>query len=122
MIEYDCDDPARPMVVTPSQQVTNFFVKYKENVLPNQKNGIYGHGRERYDAVLEVFDQQKDSPSNDTVWAALKAASQEPNPESITSNTQWSIAYNNTDLTAEIIIRRHWADMTRYSLTAGAAK
>ena len=122
VIEYDCDDPARPMVVTPSQQVTNFFVKYKENVLPNQKNGIYGHGRERYDAVLEVFDQQKDSPSNDTVWAALKAASQEPNPESITSNTQWSIAYNNTDLTAEIIIRRHWADMTSYSLTAGAAK
>ena len=54
--------------------------------------------------------------------AALKAASQEPNPESITSNTQWSIAYNNTDLTAEIIIRRHWADMTRYGLTAGAAK
>ena len=87
-----------------------------------KKNGIYGHGRERYDAVLEVFDQQKDSPSNDTVWAALKAASQEPNPESITSNTQWSIAYNNTDLTAEIIIRRHWGDMTRYSLTAGAAK
>ena len=87
-----------------------------------KKNGIYGHGRERYDAVLEVFDQQKDSPSNDTVWAALKAASQEPNPESITSNTQWSIAYNNTDLTAEIIIRRHWKDMTRYSLTAGAAK
>lgn len=122
VIEYDCDDPARPMVVTPSQQVTNFFVKYKENVLPNQKNGIYGHGRERYDAVLEVFDQQKDSPSNDTVWAALKAASQEPNPESITSNTQWSIAYNNTDLTAEIIIRRHWEDMTRYGLTAGAAK
>ena len=87
-----------------------------------KKNGIYGHGRERYDAVLEVFDQQKDSPSNDTAWAALKAASQEPNPESITSNTQWSIAYNNTDLTAEIIIRRHWEDMTRYSLTAGAAK
>ena len=80
------------------------------------------HMGRNYDSVLEVFDQQKDSPSNDTVWAALKAASQEPNPESITSNTQWSIAYNNADLTAEIIIRRHWGDMTRYSLTAGAAK
>lgn len=122
VIEYDCDDPARGLVETKTEAVTNFFVMYKDKVLPNQKNGIYGHGRERYDAVLEVFDQQKDSPSNDTVWAALKAASQEPNPESITSNTQWSIAYNNTDLTAEIIIRRHWADMTRYSLTAGAAK
>lgn len=122
VIEYDCDDPARGLVETKTEAVTNFFVMYKDKVLPNQKNGIYGHGRERYDAVLEVFDQQKDSPSNDTVWAALKAASQEPNPESITSNTQWSIAYNNTDLTAEIIIRRHWEDMTRYSLTAGAAK
>ena len=53
---------------------------------------------------------------------ALVVEDNEPNPESITSNTQWSIAYNNTDLTAEIIIRRHWEDMTRYSLTAGAAK
>ena len=51
VIEYDCDDPARPMVVTPSQQVTNFFVKYKENVLPKQKYGMYGHGGERYVAI-----------------------------------------------------------------------
>ena len=122
VVEYDCESETRELVALPINAITNFYGIYKDKVLPNQKNGIYGHGRERYDAVLEVFDQQKDSPSNDTVWAALKAASQEPNPESITSNTQWSIAYNNTDLTAEIIIRRHWGDMTRYSLTAGAAK
>lgn len=122
VVEYDCESETRELVALPINAITNFYGIYKDKVLPNQKNGIYGHGRERYDAVLEVFDQQKDSPSNDTVWAALKAASQEPNPESITSNTQWSIAYNNTDLTAEIIIRRHWADMTRYGLTAGAAK
>ena len=122
VVEYDCESETRELVALPINAITNFYGIYKDKVLPNQKNGIYGHGRERYDAVLEVFDQQKDSPSNDTVWAALKAASQEPNPESITSNTQWSIAYNNTDLTAEIIIRRHWGDMTRYGLTAGAAK
>ena len=122
VVEYDCESETRELVALPINAITNFYGIYKDKVLPNQKNGIYGHGRERYDAVLEVFDQQKDSPSNDTVWAALKAASQEPNPESITSNTQWSIAYNNTDLTAEIIIRRHWEDMTRYGLTAGAAK
>lgn len=122
VVEYDCESETRELVALPINAITNFYGIYKDKVLPNQKNGIYGHGRERYDAVLEVFDQQKDSPSNDTVWAALKAASQEPNPESITSNTQWSIAYNNVDLTAEIIIRRHWGDMTRYSLTAGAAK
>ena len=108
----------------------NLMLETKVTAVEAKEDGIYVtmEGKkapaepQRYDAVLEVFDQQKDSPSNDTVWAALKAASQEPNPESITSNTQWSIAYNNTDLTAEIIIRRHWEDMTRYSLTAGAAK
>ena len=51
------------------------------------------------------------------VWAALIAASQEPDPEDITSNTQWSIAYNNTDLTADIVLRRHWNDITHYGLT-----
>ena len=115
VIEYDCDDPARPMVVTPSQQVTNFFVKYKENVLPNQKNGIYGHGRERYDAVLNVF-QASAVHTNDTAWQALQAAAQDPNPQDITSNTQWSLNYNDTDLTVEIVLRRHWQDIFRYEL------
>ena len=80
VVEYDCESETRELVALPINAITNFYGIYKDKVLPNQKNGIYGHGRERYDAVLEVFDQQKDSPSNDTVWAALKAASQEPNP------------------------------------------
>lgn len=46
VLEYDCNDPARPLTVTPSRSVTNFFVMYKDNVLPNQRNGVYGHGRE----------------------------------------------------------------------------
>lgn len=116
VVEYDCESETRELVATPINAITNFYGLYKEKALPNQKNGIYGHGRERYDAVLEVFEQQKDNYTNDTVWAALKAASQDPNPESITSNTQWSISYNNTDLTAEVAIRRHWDEITRYAL------
>lgn len=46
----------------------------------------------------------------DTAWEALVASSQEPNPEDVTSNTQWSIVYNNTDLTATISLRRNWED------------
>ncbi len=118
VVEYDCESETRELVATPINAITNFYGLYKEQVLPNQKNGIYGHGRERYDAVLNILEQQKGNYSDDTVWAALKAASQEPNPESITSNTQWSIAYNNTDLTADIVLRRHWTDVTRYELTA----
>ena len=42
----------------------------------------------------------------------MKAAAQDPDPDAITSNTQWSVSYNNTDLTAEIAIRRNWEDVT----------
>ena len=121
VIEYDCDDPARPMVVTPSQQVTNFFVKYKENVLPNQKNGIYGHGRERYDTVLKILAQQKDVLSPLTVWDALRAVAQEPDSKDITSNTQWSICFHNSTLSADVALRRHWDNIFRFRLTENTA-
>lgn len=91
-----------------------------DQVLPNQRNGIYGHGRERYDAVLEVFEEEQGAYSDKTVWNALQAAAQDPNPEDVTSNTQWSISYNNTDLTAQIVIRRNWEDRIDYDLTTQA--
>ncbi len=116
VIEYDCESETRELVATPINAITNFYGLYKENVLPNQKNGIYGHGKERYDAVLNVFEQQNGNYNDGTVWAALEASSQDPNPESITSNTQWSISYNNTDLTADVVVRRNWNDITHYEL------
>lgn len=116
VIEYDCDSETRELVDTRSEAVTNFFVLYKDKVAPNQKNGIYGHGRERYDAVLKTFETETEH-TNSTVWNALKASSQDPNPTDITSNTQWSINNNNTDLTAEIALRRNWDDKTIYNLS-----
>ena len=41
------------------------------------------------------------------MWTALQTAAQDLNPDAITSNTQWSISYNNTDLSADIALRRH---------------
>lgn len=114
-VEYDCESPTRELVDTKIEAITNFYAIYKEKVLPNQKNGIYGHGRERYNAVMEVLEAQ--SPYTDaTVWDALKASSQDPNPVDITSNTQWSINFNNTARTASIAIRRNWQDVTVYAL------
>ena len=114
-VEYDCESPTRELVDTKIEAITNFYALYKEKVLPNQKNGIYGHGRERYNAVMEVLEAQ--SPYTDaTVWDALKASSQDPNPVDITSNTQWSINFNNTARTASIAIRRNWQDVTVYVL------
>ena len=116
VVEYDCNDPARPLIDTPSPAATNFYILYQDLVKPYQYNDIYGHGRERYDTVLDILQQQKDALSPLTVWEALQAAAQEPNPEDITSNTQWSICFNNTNLTAEVALRRHWDQIFRFCL------
>lgn len=88
---------------------------YKEKVNPYQTNGIYGHGKERYDAMEKIFASQTNF-TKDTAWQALQVASQAPNPEDITSNTQWSIVYDNTDLTAAIVLRRDWQQKIAYHL------
>ena len=116
VIEYDINGEPRELIDTPSEVVTNFFIRHKDEVEQNQKNGILGHGKERYDAVLQVFEDEKGNYTNDTVWNALKSAAQEPKPNDITSNTQWSISYNNTELFADIAIRRHWNDVTHCEL------
>ena len=116
VIEYDINGEPRELIDTPSEAVTNFLIRHKDKVLPNQKNGIYGHGRERYDAVLKVLETEKGNYTNDTVWNAIKSAAQDPDPDAITSNTQWSVSYNNTDLSADIVIRRNWNDVTHCEL------
>lgn len=40
VIEYDCESEARTLVATPSEAVTNFFILYKDRVLPNQKTAF----------------------------------------------------------------------------------
>lgn len=122
VVEYDCESENRELVATQIRTITNFYGLYKEKVLPNQKNGIYGHGRERYDAVEEVLDKEEGAYTVATAWESLQAAQQLPNPEDITSNTQWSIVYNDTDLTAQVVLRRNWDDITEYDLTTNTIK
>lgn len=115
VVEYDCESSTRELVDTKSEAVTNFFILYRDKVEPNQRNGIYGHGRERYDAVMDVLAQDE-TYTVSTVWSALRAAAQDPNPEEVTSNTQWSIDFNNTDCTADIVLRRNWENVIHYNL------
>lgn len=115
VIEYDPASPDRPLKATPMRAITNFFALYADKVLPNQKNGIYGHGKERWEAVEAVLDAHADD-NVDAAWEALRASSQDPNPQDVTSNTQWSVVYNNTDLAADIALRRHWSDVTHFQL------
>ena len=62
-----------------------------------------------------TFLKQK-KHTNTTSWNALKAASQDPNPVEITSNTQWLSIITMLDLTAEVVLRRNWDDVVTYDL------
>ena len=118
VLEYDPEQEGRPLRWTSMQAITNFYGCYAYMVQPNQRNGIYGHGKERYDAIMEVLamrDPDGDIPA-DTAWKALQAAAQDPSPNDVTSNTQWSLVYDDTDLTAQIVIRRKWGDVIHYDL------
>lgn len=116
VVEWDCESETRELVATSVDVVTNFYTIYSDKVLPNQKNGIYGHGKERYNYIKDVFEEQKGNHTNKTAWDALKAASQEPSSTDITSNTQWSIVFDNTNFTAEIVVRRNWDDVYKYEV------
>ena len=116
VIEYDPADDTRPLKATPMRAITNFFALYADRVAPNQKNGIYGHGKERWLAIEEVLEASEGDQNEDVAWRALEAAAQDPSPDSITSNTQWSALYDNTALTLDVCLRRNWNDAEHFSL------
>ena len=76
-----------------------------------------GSAKKRYTAMLDVLEANKSTVDRDGAWKALMAAAQEPNPEDITSSTQWSILFDNTNGTAEITLRRQRED--RYTFEIG---
>lgn len=53
VVEWDPRDPDRAFKATPVRQVTNFYACYGDEVLPNQKNGELGHGKERAVAIAD---------------------------------------------------------------------
>jgi choloylglycine hydrolase len=116
ILEYDCDSDTRELVDTPVRTTTNFYQLYIDRVLPNQRNGSYGHGKERYDRIEEILTANEGRYTKDIAWEAMAAAAQDGNNEK-KSKTQWSAVYDNTQLTADIAIRRNWGDITSYSLT-----
>lgn len=122
IVEYDCLSETRELVDTPIRSITNFFALYADRVQPDQKNDIFGHGKERYEKIEAILTAAADSITEDDAWDALKAASQLPKEGNVTSNTQWSALYNDTDLTLDLVLRRDWDVVTSYSLTENAIR
>lgn len=83
---------------------------------PTKKNGELGHGKERAVAIADVLDAHVGAQDEAVAWKALRAAAQEPNPGDITSNTQWSVVFDNTEPAAAITLRRHWGDVDAFAL------
>lgn len=106
VVEFDCDSEIREETVISAKVVTNFFIKHLDKMSDDFSK--YGHGRARYFIVYNMLCDEKIKKDNVMAWNAVKASSQKEQPDNPTSNTQWSIVYNNTDLTADVAFRRDW--------------
>lgn len=116
IVEWDCDQADRPMVVTPVRTATNYFIMHEDKFEPGQDKGDYGVGHARRDKAEAVFEAAGSASDMSTAWEACMAASSKPDPESIVSNTQWSVVYGNTDLNFEFTLHRHWEDRFAFEL------
>lgn len=110
VVEFDCESEDRKLVATPIRTITNYYGMYEDKVVSGQDNGMYGKGKERRDHIEDTIEAAGENTVRETAWDAVKSAATEPNPESIISNTQWSVVYNNTDLTHDFTLHRHWDD------------
>ena len=70
----------------------------------------FGHGYDRYETILDILCREDGEYRLETVWDCLREASQLPNPDDITSNTQWSVVYDHVNRTADVVQRRQWEE------------
>ena len=89
----------------PIECATNFCIKYIDRI--DQKNpNVYGHGKDRYDKVINILEEHKRSSKLGDEWDALEKSSQEKNISKPTSNTQWSLIDVNNHHATIIALRR----------------
>ena len=136
IVEYDCDDSDRKLVdirlsgTRPEAEVTtNFFISHTAAALGVNPPWKYGHGQDRYvkaERILTAWYRDQNKKNVDgKAWEILKETAQQPEEGSVTSNTQWSIVYNNTaakstspkENTLEFAFRRNFGDVWTYNLT-----
>ena len=75
----------------------------------------YGHGYDRYETILDILCREDGAYRRKTAWDCLREASQLPNPDDVTSSTQWSVVFDHADLSAEVVQRRRWDESHRFS-------
>lgn len=115
--ETDIDRVLQTMLLEQIIAKLDKIIAQQEEIILNQRMQLA-----KQDALLaQSKKQHAGSIDREIAWQALQAASQAPNPQDVTSNTQWSILYDNTALTAEAVIRRDWNTKTSYDLASNVA-
>lgn len=120
VVEYDCDDPARSLVATKTDVVSNFFIMYQDRMPAEGEDELYGFGLDRYEAVVAVLSTAREKNVG-TVWKAMRTVAKDPRVLKNVSTTQWSIDYNNTQKTMEIVLQCDWNNRIQYSLNEAEA-
>lgn len=113
IIEFDYRDHERSFSAIKVNIATNFYFCDENGIKDEEPYTYFGHGHNRYIAVQRVIDNLSSSNIETTLWSALKRSSQEYIEGDPTSNTQWSILFNNMNQSAEIAIHRHFEEKER---------
>ena len=130
--------------VTYTNAVTNFYVGYDDGcdcyygdqlkdsfvtaeAVARDYHYGYGHGYGRFKTVAETLDEHivdestlKTSMTDEEAMSLLETVSQSYVPDTLTSLTQYSIIYNNTDLSVKVCVMRDYEDVYEFSIDNAA--
>ncbi len=98
-----------------NRYVTNFYVDPR--LKSCQFGGLSDHGRDRYNTLrdtLKAYDYMLTQPQSQSLLAAV---AQSPNPQDLTSHTQWSNVYNLSKRTVECAVLQQYERWFEFSLT-----
>ena len=119
IVEYvyvgDEENPNTFDALVGERYVTNFYVSPK--MADHEYGGKSDHGRDRYNKLRDRLVDTGGLLSEVEAMALLSDVSQPKNPEKLTSNTQWSVVYNLTDLTAEVCTLRNYDKSWKFNLS-----
>ena len=92
-----------------NQALTNFLI--------SPKKANFGKGQDRYKTIMTTLDEKEGILSEEEAMDLLsKVYQSDPDAKDSTSNTQWSVVYNNTDLTLDISINGNYEQVYSFSL------
>ncbi|WOL40011.1 hypothetical protein RAH42_12875 [Pyramidobacter sp. YE332] len=104
VVEFDCLDEKRRLSPRPCAPSRIFTRSTRTKCCPIRERRIRTRPR-RYDTIEKILTEHENNVTPQIAWKALIDASQAPK-RGRDQQQQWSVLYNNTQLTAEIAIRR----------------